>query len=253
MSPAEAVVGAIGLVEERMFSASPVEAAGVDDDAAEAGAVSAEPFCEGVDDDVRAMVEGAGKVRSGASGVDDERDPVGLGDGSDGVEVGDFEGGVGDGFAEQGACFVVDGVGELLGILGIDEADFDSEGGKKVVKLGVGAAVEIAGRDDVITRFGKVDDGIENSGGAGRVGEAGHFVGTFEQGDALLEHSGGGVHETGIDVPKFTKGEEIGSVLGVFEKEGRRAVDGDGLGVGIAIGSMTAVETKSFVFHRRDK
>ena len=137
VSPAEAVVGAIGLVEEGVLAASPVEATGVDDDATQAGSMATEPFGEGVDDDIGAVVEGAGEVRSGAGCVDNERDSVGFGNGSDGVEVGDFEGGVGDGFAEKGAGFFVDGIGKLLGILGVDEANFDSEGWKDVVELGV--------------------------------------------------------------------------------------------------------------------
>ena len=154
VSPAEAVIGAIRLVEEGVFASGPVEAAGVDDDATEAGSMATEPFGEGVDDDIGAVVEGAGEVRSGAGCVDNERDSVGFGNGSDGVEVGDFEGGVGDGFAEKGAGFFVDGIGKLLGVLGVDEANFDSEGWKDVVELGVRASVEIAGGDDVVPRFG---------------------------------------------------------------------------------------------------
>jgi len=219
VAPAETVVGAIGLVKEGVFAAGPVEAAGVDDDAAEAGSVTAEPFGEGVDDDIRAMIERPGEVRGGAGGVHDKGDAVGFGNGSDAVEVGDFEGGVGDGFAKEGAGFVVDGIGKLLGILGVDKTDFDAKGWKEVVELGVGAAVKVTGGDDVVTGLGQVDDGVENGSGARGVGKAGHFMGTFEQGDALFEHIGGGVHEAGIDVPEFAEGEEVGGVLGVFESE----------------------------------
>ena len=91
--------------------------AGVDDDAAEASAVSAEPFGEGMDDDVGSVVERTGEVGRRASGIDDEGDAVGFGNLADGVEIGDFEGGVGDGLAEKGAGFFVNRVCELLGIL----------------------------------------------------------------------------------------------------------------------------------------
>ena len=57
------------------------------------------------------------------------------------------------------------------------------------------------------------------------MGEAGHFVGSLEKGDTLFEHIGGGVHETGIDVPELAQGEEVGGVLCVFEGKGRSFID----------------------------
>lgn len=186
VSPAEAVVRVVGIVKEGVFSAGPVEATGVDDDAAEAGAVSAEPLGEGVDDDVGSVLKRVGQVRSRAGGIDDEGEAVCFGDFTDGVEVGDFEGGVGDCFAEEGARFVVDSVRELLGVLGIDKADFDAEGGEDVFELGISAAVEVLGGDDVIAGLGEVDDGVEDGGGAGGVGETGEFVSTFEKGNAFF-------------------------------------------------------------------
>ena len=205
VSPAEAVVGAIGLVEEGVLAASPVETAGVDHDTAKSGSVSAEPLGEGVDDDVGSVIEGVGEVGRGAGGVDNERKAVGLGDLADGVEVGDFERGIRDGFAKKGARFFIDRVGELLGILGVDEADFDPESRKDVLELGVAAAVEILGGDDVVACFREVDDGIENGCGAGRVSQSRHFVSAFEKADALLEHIGGGIHEAGVNITQLFK------------------------------------------------
>src|SRR3546814_16446922 len=56
----DAVIGRVGLVEEReaVLVGDPVELAAVDDHAAHGGAMPADIFCERVDDDVGAEVEG---------------------------------------------------------------------------------------------------------------------------------------------------------------------------------------------------
>ena len=59
MREAEPVVALVRLVVERELRVAPVEAAFFDDDAADAGAVSADPLREGVDYQVRAVVERA--------------------------------------------------------------------------------------------------------------------------------------------------------------------------------------------------
>jgi len=50
---------------------APVELAAVDDDAADRGAVAADPFGRAVDDDVGAVVDRAAEVAAGAEGVVD--------------------------------------------------------------------------------------------------------------------------------------------------------------------------------------
>ena len=42
--------------------------------------------------------------------------------------------------------------------------------GKNIGELSVGAAVEVAGGDDVVASLGEVDDRVENGGSAGGVG-----------------------------------------------------------------------------------
>ena len=235
------------MVEERVFAGGPVEFAGVDDDAADAGAVAAEPFGERVDDDVRAEVDGSGEIGRGEGGIDDQRQAVGVGDVGDGLEVGDFQRGIGDGLAEQGAGLGVDGGGEVFRVVGIDEAHLDAERGQDVVELGVGAAVEVAGGDDVVAGLGEVDDGVEDGGGAGGDGEAGGAA--FERGDALFEHVVGGVHQAGVDVAEFAQGEQVGGVLGAVEHVGGGAVDRHRAGVGGGVRGVAGVEAEGFEFH----
>ena len=51
-------------------------------------------------------------------------------------------------------------------VVGIDELHGDAERRQDVVELGVGAAVEVAGRDDVVAGLGEVDDRVEDAAGA---------------------------------------------------------------------------------------
>jgi len=72
---AQAVVAGRGLGELREAGAgrgrAEVEGAGVDDQAADGGAVAADPFCRAVEDDVGAVGDGADEVAAGAEGVVD--------------------------------------------------------------------------------------------------------------------------------------------------------------------------------------
>ncbi len=243
------MVGGVGGVEQRVAAGVPREAGAVDDDPAEAGAVAAEPLGERVDDDVGAVGERAGEGGGGEGGVDDQRQAVGAGDVGDGLEVGDLERGVGHRLAEQGAGVGVDRGGEAGWVGGVDEADADAERGQDVVELGVGAAVEVAGGDDVVAGAGEVDDGVEDRGGAGGVGQAGGLGGALQQADALLEHLGGGVHQAGVDVAQLAQREQAGRVRGAAELIGGGAVDGHRAREGGRVRGGAAVEAEGFEVH----
>ena len=247
--PTQAVVGGVGIIEKRMFASGPVEGAGVDDDPADAGAVSAEPFGEGVNDDVRPVLDGLAEVGRGEGGVDDEGQAMGVGDAGDRFQVGNLAGGVGDGLAEDGAGFVVNRIGKSLRILGIDKFDGDPEGREDVVELGVAAAVKVAGGDDVVASLGEVDDGVEDGGGTGSEGEATHFRSAFHEGNALFEDVVGRIHDPRIDVAQLLQGEEIGGVLRGVKDVGCGAVDGDAAGFGGGVRLMAAVKAKGFELH----
>ena len=59
------------------------------------------------------------------------------------------------------------------------------------------------------------------------MGEAGEFVSSFEEADALFEHIGGGVRDPAVDVPEFFEGEKVGGVLGILEGESGRFINRD--------------------------
>src|SRR6185437_1155397 len=122
--------------------------------------------------------------------------------------------------------------------------DGDPQGRQDVVELGVGAAVQVAGRDDVVAGLGQVDDRVEDGAGARRHAQTAQLVGPFHQGDALLQHVGGRVHQPGVDVAQLAEREQVGRVLGVLEDERAGPVDGYGPGAGGRVGLGAAVQAE---------
>ena len=158
VAPAQPVVARVGLIVERMLSRGPVETAAVDHHPADAGAVAAEPFREGMDNNIGAEVQRLGQVRGRKCRVDNERDAVVMGDFGHRLKIDDLEGRVGDRLDKKRPCLLVDRLGKVLRIVGVDQLHLDAEGRQDVVELRVGAAVEVAGADDVVPRRSQIDD-----------------------------------------------------------------------------------------------
>ena len=120
----EAMVGRIGLGELLEAAGSgPVEFAGVDNDAADGGAVAAEKLGGGVDDDVCAPLDGANQRRRSGGVVDDEGQAVFMGDGGELLDVGDVELGIAEGLGVDGAGLRIDSGAEAVEVVGVNEAD----------------------------------------------------------------------------------------------------------------------------------
>lgn len=124
---------------------APVEVPAVDDDAADGGAVAADPFGRGVHDDVCAVVEGAAEVTTGAeSVVYDDGDAFSMCHLHYGFEIGDIVAWVADTFQVYAFGLVVDDFLESrrISVVG-DKAAVDTETGKHDFELVIGAAVEV--------------------------------------------------------------------------------------------------------------
>ena len=100
----QAVIAGVGLRELRELAVAPVELAGVDDDAADGGAVAADVLRRGERQDVGAVVDGPDEADADGV-VDDERDAGLVGDGRELLEVGHVELGVADGLGVERARF----------------------------------------------------------------------------------------------------------------------------------------------------
>ena len=111
----------------------------------------------------------------------------------------------------------------------------------------VGAAIELAGADNVIPHFA---DGLE------RVKDGRHARGycerthtTFKLRHTFLQYGVGGVHDARVDVALYLQVKQVRTVLGVVERVGGGLVDGRGRGVGCRIAVEASVKGESFRFH----
>jgi hypothetical protein len=115
-----------------------------------------------MDNDVGAELDGAGEIGRREGRIHDERQTMGMGHVRHGFEIDDLERRVRDALTKHGAGPVVDGSGDVLWIVRVDERSGDTERRQDVVEHRVGAAVQVAGRHDVVASLGQVDHRIEN-------------------------------------------------------------------------------------------
>lgn len=210
-------LGRLDHLREAVGVLAPVELAAVDDDAADGGAVAADPLGRGVDDDVGAVVDGAHEVAAGTEGVVDlgerelvigrfgqarqretydNRNTLLVGKLGDGLKVGNVIAGVANALDVDSLSLLVDGSGQVLGLVASDELGLDAVAGKHDLELVVGSAVEVGGRDNVVTGVGEGGDGHELSGLAGGSGDGGNTA--LEGSHALLEDINGRASYTGV-------------------------------------------------------
>ena len=123
----ETVIALRRLSEARELARlAPVELAAVDDHTADGGSVAANPLRRAVDDDVRAVLDGADEVTADAEGVvDDERDAVVVGDLGDGGDIKDVELRVGDALDVDRLGLLVDRGNEVLRVRARHEPRLD--------------------------------------------------------------------------------------------------------------------------------
>jgi hypothetical protein len=107
----QSVIAGIGVREFREFAVVPGKPSGIDDDASEAGPVSAQIFGGGQRHDVRAVINGFGQADADGV-VHDERHAGVVGDGGEGLKIGDIQLGISDGLRIDRARFLGDGVAE---------------------------------------------------------------------------------------------------------------------------------------------
>ena len=184
--------GADGVLEEgeALVELWGVEGGGAHDDVR----VAVDVLCDGVDDDVCAVVEGVLDVGGEEGVVDDDEDAVLVGDCGDGADVDEGEGGVGGGLDPDELCVGLD-QGLDVDLEGGREGDVDVVGGGHLCEVAVGSAVDIGHGDDV----GAGREGLEDVGGGGGArGEGEGVAGVLESRDRLFEVVAVGVGRAGV-------------------------------------------------------
>lgn len=238
--PLEASVARHGLAEERELLRVPVEATGLDDHAAERGAVPAEELRRGVRDDVGAPLDRAVQVRRRDRGVDDEGDAVRVRDIGEGLEVGDLTRGVRDRLDEERLRLVGDGRSVVGGVGRLHERRLDAEASKRDVELRDRTAVEVRRGDDVVTGAREAREGDVLRRQAARGGDGAEAA--LEARDALLEARDGRVREARVDVAVLLQGESRRRVSRVVEDERARLVDRQRTGARHLVGDVARVD-----------
>ena len=108
-----------------------------------------------------------------------------VGGGDNGLKVGYVVARVADALDVDSFGLVVDGGGQLLGLVSVDELGGDTQTGQDDLELVIGAAVEVGGRNDVVAGVGEGRDGEELGGLAGGGGKGSDTA--LKGGNALLK------------------------------------------------------------------
>ncbi|CAM4172240.1 hypothetical protein ACAN107058_23330 [Paracidovorax anthurii] len=244
-----AVVARVGLVELRkaFLVPGPGELAAVHDGAADAVAVAAQVLGERVHHDVGAVLDRAQQVGAGHGVVHDQRHAVVVRHLRQRGDVGHVAQRVADGFDEHRLGPRVDVPGEARRIARIGEARGDALARQRVGEEVVGAAVERAGRDDVVARLRDGLDGVgdgRHARGQGQRGDA-----ALQRRDALFQHVVGRVHDARVDVAGHLQVEQVRPVLGAVEGIGDGLVDGHGHGAGRGVRRLAGVDGEGLDLH----
>lgn len=181
-------------------------------------------LCNGVDDDVGAMIEGVLDVGRQEGVVDDDHNAAGVGGGGDSADVDEAQGGVGGGLDPD----ELGGVGNVLADVNLDlggEGHFDAVGLCDLGEVAVGAAIDIGDGDDM----GTGGEALEDDGGGGGTGREGQGVlGVLDGGNGSLE-----VGAVRVAAARVLKGADGLAEAGLGKSGGQRDGLNDGASDGI--------------------
>ena len=166
----------------------------------------ADVLCGRMHHDVRTLGDRLDQVRRRDGVVDDQRQPVVVGDLRHTGRIEDVDLRIGDRFAVESLGVRPHCSPPGIQVIGVvDERGLDTQLGQRVVKEVVGTAVEPGTGHDVVTGAGDVEnrDGLR---GLPRSQEQSRHS-ALECGDPLLDDVGGGVHQPGVDVARLGQAE----------------------------------------------
>ena len=129
----------------------PVEIPRIDDHAPDCSAVAANVLGQRMHHNVSAEFEWLAQIRRGNSTVDNERHPMLMGNAGQPFDIDNISRRVADRFAKNGTRLIVDTASNSLIVIVRNHARFDALTRKRVSEQIVGAAIKLAGADDILT------------------------------------------------------------------------------------------------------
>ena len=244
MSITQPVIAWVRFIVEAESWIRPVKGAAVNNNTAKGHSVSAHPFGQRVDNNIRSMLKGPEQAGRGKGGVHHQRQMMFFGNGADCCNIRHLKAGVANGFTVKHSGFFRDRLFKIGRIGGIDQMNLDAQLRKNGIKLGIGAAVEVVGRNHLITVSTDVDDGIKNcrcTGGKGQ-GCSTAFQGCYP----LFQNILGWIHQPRIDVAQFFEAEQVGGMLSIFKKVRTGSVDRHATGKCCIIYGVSGMQSQSF-------
>ena len=241
----EAVIAGIGFGQHREFAGgAPVEAAAVDDHAADRNAVPAEPFGGRVHDDVGAMLDRAAEIGRGKGVVDQERNAGRMRDLRNPGNIEHLEAWIADGLADHEPGLRRDRRTEGVEIARLDECGRDAEAGQGVREQVDGAAVERGGGDDMIAGIEQRRDRQMHRGHAARGADRADAA--LQRRQPFLEHCRGRVGNARVDVPGAFQIEQRGRVIGILKHIGRGLIDRHRTGASHGVWMLPRMQAQGF-------
>ncbi|MGY4328888.1 hypothetical protein ACVWWG_003305 [Bradyrhizobium sp. LB7.2] len=246
----EAVVRGVRLVVtgEAVRVPGPGEVAGIDDGAAERGAVAAQEFGQRMHGDVGAVIERLEQDWGCNRIVHDQRHTVRVSDLCQRLDIADIAGGIADGFGEHGAGVLVDQLFDRLRLVALGKAAGDALPRQDVREQRMRGAVELRHGNDVAAVIGDVDEGEMQRRLPGR--DRKRADAALKLGDTLFQHRAGRIGDAAVAIAFGLEIEERRAVIGAVEGVSRGLVDRHGNRVRGGFGLVAGVNSDRLVAHR---
>ena len=220
----ETVIAGIGFGQGREPTRTfPVEAAAIDEHAADRHAVTADPFRRRMHDDVGAVLDRPDQAGRGEGRIDHQRQAGNVGDGGNRRDVEHLEAGIAQRLGEDQPRLGPDRRGEGCRVARIDHRRRDAEARQGMVEQIVAAAIDVARGDDVAAGIRQRQHRQRQRRLAARRGD--RTDAAFERGNALFEHGHRRIRDPAVDVARTFEVEQAGGVIDVRKDIGGRLID----------------------------
>ena len=243
------VVADIGLIQawKALLVLRPGKLATIHNGASHTVAMTGQILGERMHDDVGTMVDGAHEVGAGHGVVHDQRHPMRMGDLGQRGDIRDVTQWVANRLAVDGLGFVINQLGKTGRVTGIGEPDLNALLRESVSKEVIGAAIQRAGRNDVVARLRDRLDGIGNGGHARGNSQRGNA--TLQRGHSFFQNVGGRVHDAGVDIARYLEVKQVRTVLRTVKRISDCLINGNSNGLCRGIRRIAGVNSQGFDFH----